>query len=72
LGIKVVKDLPGVGMNLRDDVVVNLVFATDAIEIESPPASFLSAVLFVVDNGTGSLTNIEMLFSTGNIIGRTH
>jgi choline dehydrogenase len=81
LGIKVVKDLPGVGMNLRDDVVVNLVFATDAIEIESPPASFLSAVLFAVDSsttqqvsygkGTGSLTNIEMLFSTGNMIGNS-
>ncbi|CAF1262594.1 unnamed protein product [Adineta steineri] len=78
LGIKVVKDLPGVGMNLRDDVAVNLVFVTDTIEIESPPASFLSAVLFAVDNyttheatyrnGTGSLTNIEMLFSTGNMI----
>jgi choline dehydrogenase len=78
LGIKVVKDLPGVGLNLRDDVVVNLVFVTDAIEIESPPASFLSAVLFAVDNstahhvsyrnGTGALTNIEMLFSTGNMI----
>ncbi|CAF4252461.1 unnamed protein product, partial [Adineta steineri] len=78
LGIKVVKNLPGVGMNLRDDVVVNLVFVTDTIEIESPPASFLSAVLFAVDNdttheatyrnGTGSLTNIEMLFSTGNMI----
>ncbi|CAF0859376.1 unnamed protein product [Adineta steineri] len=46
--------------------------------IESPPAFFLSAVLFAVDNdttheatyrnGTGSLTNIEMLFSTGNMI----
>ncbi|CAF1109443.1 unnamed protein product [Adineta steineri] len=81
LGIKVVKDLPGVGMNLRDDVVVNLVFVTDTIEIESPPASFLSAVLFGVDNdttheatyrnGTGSLTNIEMLFSTGNMIGNS-
>ena len=78
LGIEVVKDLPGVGLNLRDDAVVNLVFATDAVEIESPPASFLSAVLFAVDNsttehvsyrnGTGALTNIEMLFSTGNMI----
>jgi choline dehydrogenase len=81
LGIEVVKDLPGVGLNLRDDVVVNLVFTTDAIKIESPPASFLSAVLFAVDNsttqqvsygnGTGSLTNIEMLFSTGNMIGNS-
>lgn len=81
LDIEVVKNLPGVGMNLRDDVVVNLVFTTDAIEIESPPASFLSAVLFAVDNsttqkvsygnGTGSLTNIEMLFSTGNMIGNS-
>ncbi|CAF1022217.1 unnamed protein product [Adineta ricciae] len=81
LGIKVVKDLPGVGMNLRDDVVVNLVFKTTAVEIDSPPASFLSAVLFAVDNstaqsvsyrnGTGSLTNIEMLFSTGNMIGNS-
>ncbi|CAF2528822.1 unnamed protein product [Rotaria sp. Silwood2] len=81
LGIEVVKDLPGVGINLRDDVVVNLVYTTDAIEIESPPASFLSAVLFAVDNsttqqvsfgnGTGSLTNIEMLFSTGNMIGNS-
>ena len=79
LGIEVVKNLPGVGLNLRDDLVVNLVFATDTVEIESPPASFLSAVLFAVDNsttqqvshqnGTGSLTNIEMLFSTGNMIG---
>ena len=81
LGIEVVKNLPGVGMNLRDDIVVNLVFTTDAIELESPPASFLSAVLFAVDNstteqvsygnGTGSLTNIEMLFSTGNMIGNS-
>ncbi|CAF3559975.1 unnamed protein product [Rotaria sp. Silwood1] len=81
LGIEVVKDLPGVGINLRDDVVVNIVYTTDAMEIESPPASFLSAVLFAVDNsttqqvsydsGTGSLTNIEMLFSTGNMIGNS-
>ena len=81
LGIEVVKNLPGVGMNLRDDIVVNLVFTTDVIELESPPASFLSAVLFAVDNsttkqvpygnGTGSLTNIEMLFSTGNMIGNS-
>jgi choline dehydrogenase len=78
LGIEVVKDLPGVGLNLRDDVVVNLVFTTDAIKIESPPASFLSAIVFAVDNtttnhvsyrnGTGAPTNIEMLFSTGNMI----
>ncbi|UJR08100.1 hypothetical protein I4U23_012377 [Adineta vaga] len=81
LGIKVIKDLPGVGMNFRDDVVVNLVYTTNAVEIDSPPASFLSAVLFAVDNstaqnvsyrnGTGSLTNIEMLFSTGNMIGNS-
>lgn len=81
LGIEVVKNLPGVGMNLRDDIVVNLVFTTDVVELESPPASFLSAVLFAVDNstteqvsygnGTGSLTNIEMLFSTGNMIGNS-
>lgn len=81
LGIKIVKDLPGVGMNLRDDIVVNMVYTTDQIDIDSPPASFLSAVLFAVDNstvqpeihgnGTGSLTNIEMLFSTGNMIGNS-
>ncbi|CAF2268853.1 unnamed protein product [Rotaria magnacalcarata] len=81
LGIEVIKDLPGLGINLRDDVVVNLVYTTDFVEIESPPASFLSAVLFAVDNsttqqvpyvdGTGSLTNIEMLFSTGNMIGNS-
>ena len=81
LGIEVVKDLPGVGLNLRDDVVVNLVFVTNVVDIESPPASFLSAVLFAVDNtttkhvsyrnGTGALTNIEMLFSTGNMIGNS-
>lgn len=80
LGIEVVKDLPGVGMNLRDDVVVNMIYTTDTINLESPPASFLSAVLFAIDNSTdssstttknetGTMTNIEILFSTGNMIG---
>lgn len=82
LSIPVLIDLEGVGSNLRDDLVVNLVFRTDEIQIQSPPASFLSAVLFAVDNstdtneeggedvgtGTGALTNIELLFSTGNMI----
>ena len=82
LGINVVKDLPGVGLNFRDDLVVNLVFTTNMTNIESPPASFLSAVLFAADkstqqtavkngNETGSLTNIELLFSTGNMIGNS-
>ena len=99
LGIPTLVDLAGVGENLRDDIVVNLIWTTDSKPLESPPASFLSAVLFAEDqsqNGVNrdgqqiesdndlsaffpsstsssspnrvSMTNIELLFSTGNMI----
>lgn len=97
IDIEPILDLPGVGQNLRDDVVINAVFVSNTIPIASPPASFLSAVLFAVDNQTvssqpkdsileslpplptpsfsfphvGHLTNVELLFSTGNMVGNT-
>ncbi|CAF3837449.1 unnamed protein product [Adineta steineri] len=87
--LQLITDLQTIGFNF---IAVNkeLILSAGTINsprllqlsgIESPPASFLSAVLFAVDNdtthevtyrnGTGSLTNIEMLFSTGNMIGNS-